>query len=138
MINYNSYARPEMENLTSHLDALEGKIKQYLAMERAIRLLDVELLSLQSIKSDFDPGQEDLELEIQDGHQTDSLNDKEQLLAEMIEQYEQLKSEVIKKLPEPNKFIQLDLSYGPSMVGYFTTDPETHEKLSEPLLRIVH
>lgn len=142
MIAYNYYLRPEMENLTEYLDdtliPLEGKIKQYLALERDIRILDVELLSLQSIKSDFDPEQEDLEQEIQEGQQPDRLNDKEQMLAEMIEQYEKLKSEVIEMLPEQNKFIELDLGYGPSMVGYFTTDPETHEKLPEPILRIVH
>lgn len=131
-----------MENLTEYLDEtlipLEGKVKHYLALERDIRLLDVELLSLQSVKSDFDPDQEDPEQEIQEGRHGESLSDKEQMLTEMIEQYEKLKKEVTEMLPEHNKFIELDLGYGPSMVGYFTKDPETHENLPEPMLRIVH
>lgn len=142
MIGLNYYARPEMENLTKYLDEklvpLEAKVRQYLNLERDIRLLDVELLSLQSAKSDFDPEQEDLEQEIQEGQQVVNLNDKEQMLAEMLEQYESLKNEVIQMLPEKNKFIELDLGYGPSMVGYFTTDPETYEELPEPVLRVVH
>lgn len=131
-----------MENLTQYLDKslipLEEKVKQYLDLERDIRLLDVELLSLQSIKTNFDPEQEGLEQEIKDGQSTVYLNDKEQMLAEMLEQYDKLKSEVIQMLPEKNKFVELDLGYGPSMVGYFTTDPDTYEKLTEPVLRVVH
>lgn len=131
-----------MENLTHYLDKnlipLEAKVRQYLDLERGIRILDVELLSLQSAKSDFDPGQEDLEQEMQEGQQTDNLNDKEQMLADMLAQYEKLKQEVIEMLPEKNKFIELNLGYGPSMVGYFTTDPDTFEQLPEPVLRVVH
>jgi hypothetical protein len=142
MIDFNSYVRSEMESLTEYTDdtliTLEGKVRLYLALERDIRLLDVELLSLQSMKSDFDPEQEDLELEIQEGHQIKTLNDKEQLLAEMIARYEIIKSEVIQLLPEQNKFVELNLDSGPTKVGYFTIDLLTNDKLPEPVLRIVY
>lgn len=131
-----------MNTIPQYLDVklppLEYKLKQYLDLERDIRLLDVELLSLQSIKSDFNPEQEDLELEMQEGQTLDCLNDKEQLMAEMLGQYEQLKNEVIQLLPEKNKFVELKLSFGTSMVGYFTVDPETGQELPEAVLRVVH
>lgn len=131
-----------MENVTQYLDEtltpLESKIKQYLDLERDIRLLEVELLSLQSIKTDFNPEQEDLQQEIQDGYLVEDLNDKEQKFAEMLEQYESIKNEVVQMLPEKDKFVQINPGNGPSMIGYFTTDPDTKELLPEPILRVVH
>ena len=131
-----------MEDLTHYLDnthaPLESKIKEYLDLERDIRLLDVELLSLQSIKTNFDPEQKDLQQEIHEVQQGDDLNDKEKKFTEMLDQYETLKQEVIGMLPEKNKFIEINLGYGPSMIGYFTIDPKTKETLSEPMLRVVH
>ncbi|MDX5421986.1 MAG: hypothetical protein LPK07_12620 [Hymenobacteraceae bacterium] len=131
-----------MENLIKYLDKslepLDRKVKEYLDIERDIRLLEVELLSLQSIKPDFDPETSDLEQAIEAGEYSDRLNDKEQHLAEMLERYNELREEVIGMLPEQNKFIEINLGYGPSMVGYFTVDHETHQQLSEPVLRVVH
>lgn len=131
-----------MDNVTQYvnetLTPLESKIKQYLDLERDIRLLEVELLSLQSIKSDFDPEQEDLQQEIQEGHHLEDLNDKEQKFAEMLDQYESIKNEVIRMLPEKDKFVEIHPGHGPGMIGYFTTDPDTKEPLPEPILRVVH
>lgn len=130
-----------MENLINYLDEslipLEDKVKAYLHLERDIRLLEVELLSLQSMKSDFDP-EHSMEHQFSDTQQTIPLNDKEQKLKEMLEQHKQLQQEVIEMLPEKDKFIELNLGYGPSMVGYFTVDPETRTPLEEPVLRVVH
>jgi hypothetical protein len=131
-----------MKNLVNYLDEalipLELKVKEYLDIERDIRLLEVELLSLQSIRPDFDPENIDLETALSEGQDTDRLNDKEQKMAEMLERYNQLRQEVVQLLPEKNKYIELNLGYGPSQVGYFTIDHDTHRELSEPILRVVH
>ncbi|NEM98546.1 hypothetical protein [Pontibacter burrus] len=131
-----------MENLTQYLDKslipLEDKVKEYLGVERDIRILDVELLSLQSMKSDFDPEQHDLEQEMRQGTKNTDLNDKEQKMAELLDKYGKLRNELIQMLPEKNKFIEINLGYGPSMVGYFTIDHETRQPLPEPVLRVVH
>ena len=131
-----------MENLTQYLDKtlipLEDKVKEYLNVERDIRLLDVELLSLQSMKSDFNPEQHDLEQEMNEGSSNNELNDKEQKMADLLNRYNKLRSELINMLPEQNRFIEINLGYGPSMVGYFTIDHETRQPLPEPVLRVVH
>ncbi|MEJ8757283.1 hypothetical protein WG947_09770 [Pontibacter sp. H259] len=131
-----------MENLTQYLDKslipLEDKVKEYLNVERDIRLLDVELLSLQSIKSDFNPEQHDLEQDMQEGTAHTDLNDKEQKMTALLEKYNKLRTELINMLPEKNRFIEINLGYGPSMVGYFTIDHETRQPLQEPVLRVVH
>lgn len=130
-----------MENLIEYLNEslipLEEKVKEYLHVERDIRLLEVEVLSMHSVKTDFDP---DLTIEKQlSGSQpANTLNDKEQKLKELLDQYKALQKEVIEMLPEQNKFVELNLGYGPSMVGYFTVDPETRTPLEEPVLRVVH
>ena len=130
-----------MENLIEYLDEslvpLEEKVKEYLHVERDIRLLEVELLSLQSVRPDFDPEQT-MEEQLTDKQPKNSLNDKEQKLKELLEQYKNLQKEVIGMLPERDKFVELNLGYGPSMVGYFTVDPETRTPLEEPVLRVVH
>jgi len=129
-----------MENLTQYLDKslipLEDKVKEYLNVERDIRILDVELLSLQSIKADFNPEQHDLEQGMKEGNS--NLNDKEQKMTALLEKYNQLRTELINMLPEKNRFIEINLGYGPSMVGYFTIDHETRQPLQEPVLRVVH
>ncbi|MBD1397772.1 hypothetical protein H9Q13_11405 [Pontibacter sp. JH31] len=131
-----------MENLIEYLDEslipLEEKVKEYLHIERDIRLLEVELLSLQSIKPDFNPEQHGLEHSTDKDQQGSTLNDKEQKMVELLDKYRQLQQEVIAILPEKNKFVELNLGYGPSLVGYFTIDPETHIALEEPVLRVVH
>lgn len=130
-----------MENLIEYLDEsllpLEEKVKEYLHIERDIRLLEVELLSLQSVKPDFDPEQH-VEHPFSNAQSTNTLNDKEQKLKDLLDKYKALQQEVIQMLPEKNKFVELNLGYGPSMVGYFTVDPETRTPLEEPVLRVVH
>ncbi|MBF8965687.1 hypothetical protein I0P70_20715 [Pontibacter sp. FD36] len=130
-----------MENLIEYLDEslvpLEEKVKEYLHVERDIRLLEVEVLSLQSMKHDFDPEQ-NIEQQLTEQQPQNSLNDKEQKLKELLEKYKDLQQEVIAMLPDQNKFVELNLGYGPSMVGYFTVDPETRTPLEEPVLRVVH
>lgn len=131
-----------MENLIEYLNEslipLEEKVKEYLHIERAIRLLEVELLSLQSMRPDFDPEKQDIQQSMEDGKDTSDLNDKEQKLVDLLEKYKQLQQEVVAMLPEQNKFVELNLGYGPSQVGYFTIDPDTHVQLDEPVLRVVH
>jgi hypothetical protein len=130
-----------MENLIDYLDEslipLEEKVKNYLHLERDIRLLEVELLSLQSMKPDFDP-EHNLENQFNDTQQDSPLNDKEQKMKELLDQHKALQQEVIAMLPDKDKFVELNLGYGPSMVGYFTVDPETRTPLEEPVLRVVH
>jgi hypothetical protein len=130
-----------MENLIDYLDEslipLEEKVKDYLHLERDIRLLEVELLSLQSMKPDFDP-EHNLENQFNDTQQDSPLNDKEQKMKELLDQHKALQQEVIAMLPDKDKFVELNLGYGPSMVGYFTVDPETRTPLEEPVLRVVH
>lgn len=127
-----------MENLVEYLDEslvpLEEKIKDYLEVERNIRLLEVELLSLQSIRSDFIPE----DSRDQPNSISGQLNDKERRLEMLLKEYHTLRQDVINMLPEQNKFFELNLGYGPSMVGYFTIDHETRQPLSEPVLRVVH
>jgi len=131
-----------MENLIKYLDKalepLDNKVKAYLDVERDIRLLEVELLSLQSIRPDFDPEYSDLEQALKAGRFDHQLNDKEQHMAALLNRYQQLRDELIALLPEQNKFIAINLGYGPSRVGYFTRDPDTHQSLSEPVLRVIH
>ena len=131
-----------MENLIEYLDEslipLEEKVRDYLDVERTIRLLEVEILSLQSIRPDFDPENRDFEQNIAAGRRSNSLSEKEQRLASLLESYKKLKQEVVNMLPEQNKFFELNLGYGPSMVGYFTVDHETRQPLAEPVLRVVH
>ncbi|GAB3527947.1 hypothetical protein GCM10027443_05070 [Pontibacter brevis] len=131
-----------MENLVEYLDEslvpLEEKIKTYLDVEHAMRLLEVELLSLQSIGPDFSPNSQDTEQTGSEESFSRKLNDKEKRLEELVAYYKQLRQEVIAMLPEQNKLFELNLGYGPSMVGYFTIDSETHQPLPEPVLRIVH
>ncbi|WP_162052621.1 hypothetical protein [Pontibacter pamirensis] len=131
-----------MENLVEYLDEslvpLEEKIKVYLDVEHGIRLLEVELLSLQSIRPDFSPDSPYAEQSASAGNLSRKLNDKEKRLAELVDYHKVLRQEVINMLPETNKLFELNLGYGPTMVGYFTLDPETHQPLPEPALRIVH
>lgn len=131
-----------MENLVEYLDEslvpLEEKLKTYLDVEHAMRLLEVELLSLQSIRPDFCPQSYEAEKNTSAGDFSRKLNDKEKRLAELVEYYKTLRQEVINMLPAQNKMFELNLGYGPSMVGYFTVDQETHQPLPEPVLRIVH
>ena len=131
-----------MENLIEYLDEslipLEEKIRDYLDVERTIRLLEVEILSLQSIRPDFDPESRDFEQNVAADRRGNSLGEKEQRLASLLESYKKLKQEVVNMLPEQNKFFELNLGYGPSMVGYFTVDHETRQPLEEPVLRVVH
>ena len=131
-----------MENLIEYLDEslipLEEKIRDYLDVERTIRLLEVEILSLQSIRPDFDPESRDFEQNVAADRRGNSLGEKEQRLASLLESYKKLKQEVVNMLPEQNRFFELNLGYGPSMVGYFTVDHETRQPLEEPVLRVVH
>lgn len=131
-----------MDNLVEYLDEslvpLEEKIKTYLDVEHNMRLLEVELLSLQSIRPDFSPNSQDAEQSASAGNLSRKLNDKEKRLTELVEIYKILRQEVINMLPEQNKLFELNLGYGPTMVGYFTQDHETLQPLPEPVLRIVH
>ncbi|AKD05184.1 hypothetical protein POKO110462_21690 [Pontibacter korlensis] len=119
-----------MENLIEYLDEslvpLEEKVKEYLNLEKDIRKLEVDILTKQKGKplaqiSEEKASDEDLEQ-----------------LNKMLLRLNELRQEVVLMLPEKNKFIEVNLGYGPSMVGYFTIDHETHQPLPEPVLRVVH
>ncbi|WP_242927231.1 hypothetical protein [Pontibacter vulgaris] len=131
-----------MENLVKYLDEslvpLELKVKEYLDTERDIRLLEVELLSLQSITPNYDPDKSDMEQALKTGSQNNTLTEKEQKLSDLLEKYKNLRQEVVNMLPGPNQVVELNLGYGPSEVGYFTIDHETGIKLDEPILRVIH
>jgi hypothetical protein len=132
-----------MENLIEYMDEslvpLEEKVKEYLHVEREIRLLEVELLSMQRTWQLV--GAEQLHQE--QAQPATTMSDskttvQDHKMEQLLEEYKRLQQEVIQMLPEQNKFVELDLGYGPSQVGYFTIDHETHQPLPEPLLRVVH
>ena len=130
-----------MENLIAYLDEslvpLEQKIQEYLEVEKEIRLLEVKILTLQNkVAAADEPEQSEAQADI--GTEESELGEHQQHLENLLKRYEDLKQEVIGMLPEKNKFIEINLGYGPSMVGYFTVDHETHQELPEPVLRVVH
>lgn len=130
-----------MENLIAYLDEslipLEQKIQEYLEVEKEIRLLEVKILTLQNkVAASDEPDQTEAQADI--GTEESELDQHQQLLENLLKRYQDLKQEVIEMLPEKNKFIEINLGYGPSMVGYFTVDHETHQALPEPVLRVVH
>ncbi|MFD2515127.1 hypothetical protein ACFSRY_14740 [Pontibacter locisalis] len=131
-----------MENLTAYLDdslvPLERKIKEYLELEGKIRKLEVEIINLKAKATAPGNHQKQEEGTTEAKSSEDNLKEDEQLLDIMLQRYREMQNEVIKMLPEQNKFIEIDLGYGPSMVGYFTVDLETHTQLPEPVLRVVH
>ncbi|RIJ42443.1 hypothetical protein [Pontibacter oryzae] len=112
-----------MENLIAYLNEslvpLEEKVKAYLQVEQDIRHLEVEILTHRK-------------------NNAAEASAKEEDLNGLLQKYNKLREEVVQMLPEQNKFIEINLGYGPSMVGYFTVDHETHQTLPEPVLRVVH
>ncbi|WP_439883526.1 hypothetical protein ACSX1A_10195 [Pontibacter sp. MBLB2868] len=131
-----------MENLTAYLDEslvpLEQKVKEYLEIEREITLLEVKIINQQTkMAASDDTDHKESPAESAQPQESD-LGNKEQMLEELLQRYNEKKKELINMLPEQNKFIEVNLGYGPSMIGYFTTDLETHQELNEPILRIVH
>lgn len=130
-----------MENLISYLDEslvpLENKIQEYLEVEKEIRLLEVKILTLQNkVAAADEPEQTEAQANI--GSEETELGQHQQQMETLMKRYQDLQQEVIGMLPERNKFIEINLGYGPSMVGYFTVDLETHQELEEPVLRVVH
>lgn len=131
-----------MENLIAYLDEslvpLEKKVKEYLDLEREIRLLEVKIVNLQNkVAASNDPEMQ--ESMSHDGKPQESeLNKNEEMMEILLQRYQEMQQEIIRMLPEKNKFVEINLGYGPSMVGYFTVDHETHQELPEPVLRVVH
>ncbi|GAB3199422.1 hypothetical protein ABID22_002333 [Pontibacter aydingkolensis] len=130
-----------MENLIAYLDEslvpLENKIQEYLEVEKEIRLLEVKILTLQNKAAAADePEQPDHQPSA--GTEETEAGEHQQRMNKLLERYQELQQEVINMLPEKNKFVEINLGYGPSMVGYFTVDLETHQELPEPVLRVVH
>lgn len=130
-----------MENLISYLDEslvpLENKIQEYLEVEKEIRLLEVKILTLQNKVAAADEP-EQTEAQPNAGSEETELGQHQQQMETLMKRYQDLQLEVISMLPEQNKFIEINLGYGPSMIGYFTVDMETHQELQEPVLRVVH
>ena len=131
-----------MENLIAYLDEslipLEKKVQEYLEVEKEIRLLEVKILTLQNRVASADET-EQTEPQAEDvGKEETELGKHQQQIENLLQRYDSLKNEVIGMLPEKNKFVEVNLGYGPSMVGYFTVDHETHQQLPEPVLRVVH
>lgn len=130
-----------MENLIAYLDEslipLENKVKEYLEIEHEIRLLEVKILTAQNkVGAADEPEQAESNSDI--GNEEAGLSQHQQQMETLLKRYKELQDEVIDMLPEKNKFIEVNLGYGPSMVGYFTVDLETHQELPEPILRVVH
>lgn len=125
-----------MAYLDESLIPLEDVIKKYLHAEHAIQLLEVELLTQSSTaatkpNNSLAPG-------MPGERSAEPQQEKQQRMEALLEQYRQLRAQVVQMLPEQNKFFLLNLGYGPSMVGYFTIDHETRQPLPEPVLRVVH
>lgn len=118
-----------MEDLTEYLEEsripLEEKVKQYLDVEREMRLLEVDMLSMEPQHVDEDYPQEEQQ-------------QAEQRLQVLVQHYEALQQEIIDLLPGENRLVEINLGYGPSSVGYFTTDPDTYQPLDKPVLRVIH
>ncbi|MBC5992336.1 hypothetical protein [Pontibacter cellulosilyticus] len=130
-----------MENLIAYLDEslvpLENKIQEYLEVEKEIRLLEVKILTLQNkVAAADEPEQTESQADV--GTEETELGQHQQQMDKLLQRYQNLQNEVIGMLPEKNKFVEINLGYGPSMVGYFTVDLETHQELPEPVLRVVH
>ena len=123
-----------MENLIQYLDdalvPLDKKLTEYLNLEKDIRQLEVDLLTK---KGPVEQAAKNTSTTLKEAPHI-----SEGELQEMRQRLEKLKSEIVEMLPEKDKFIEVNLGYGPSMVGYFTADPETHQPLPEPVLRVVH
>ncbi|MCX2740277.1 hypothetical protein [Pontibacter anaerobius] len=124
-----------MENLIQYLDEslvpLEEKVKEYLNLEKDIRKLEVDMLTKQ--RGPVEEAAENTATTLKDVPDVTP-----EQLQEMVQRLDMLRQEIIQMLPEKNKFIEVNLGYGPSMVGYFTADHETHQPLPEPILRVVH
>ncbi|WP_276496413.1 hypothetical protein [Pontibacter litorisediminis] len=124
-----------MENLIQYLDdslvPLEQKVMEYLNLEKDIRKLEVDLLT--KTRGPVEKAAENTATTLKE---TPPVTEGQ--LQEMVQRLEELRQEIIQMLPEKNKFIEVNLGYGPSMVGYFTADHETHQPLPEPILRVVH
>ena len=124
-----------MENLIQYLDEslvpLEKKVIEYLNLEKDIRKLEVDLLTKRR-----GPVEEAAANTATTLQEVPAISEGQ--LQEMLQRLGALRAEIVEMLPEKDKFIEVNLGYGPSMVGYFTADPETHQPLPEPVLRIVH
>ncbi|SFG06138.1 hypothetical protein [Pontibacter chinhatensis] len=123
-----------MENLIQYLDdalvPLEKKVIEYLNLEKDIRKQEVDMLTK---KGPVEEAAKNTATTLQEVPDI-----SEDQLQEMRQRLETLRAEIVAMLPEKDKFIEVNLGYGPSMVGYFTTDHETHQPLPEPILRVVH
>ncbi|OKL40312.1 hypothetical protein [Pontibacter flavimaris] len=124
-----------MENLIQYLDdalvPLEQKVIAYLNLEKDIRQAEVDMLTKK-----HGPVEEAAENTATTLKEVPDVSPEQ--MQELVRQLDRLRGEIIAMLPEQNKFIEVNLGYGPSMVGYFTADPETHVPLPEPILRVVH
>ncbi|WP_266206089.1 hypothetical protein [Pontibacter kalidii] len=124
-----------MENLIQYLDdslvPLEQKVIAYLNLEKDIRKAEVDMLTKKH--GPVEEAAENTATTLQEVPEV-----SQEQLQEMVQQLDTLREEIIQLLPEKNKFIEVNLGYGPSMVGYFTADHETHVPLPEPILRVVH
>ncbi|WP_299754604.1 hypothetical protein [uncultured Pontibacter sp.] len=124
-----------MENLIQYLDdslvPLEEKVQEYLNLEKDIRKSEVDMLTRKQ-----GPVQEAAENTATTLKEVPDISEGQ--LQEMVQRLDKLREEIVQMLPEKNKFIEINLGYGPSMVGYFTADNETHQPLPEPILRVVH
>jgi len=118
-----------MENLTEYLEKdripLEDKVKQYLEVEHNMRLLEVEMLSMDHQHADEEFPQ-------------DQRGEAEMQMGVLVQRYNELQKEIIALLPSVNQLVEINLGYGPSSVGYFTIDHETYQPLDKPVLRVVH
>lgn len=123
------------DHVADSLTPLQEKVQTYLALEREIKLLEVEMDSMQVLEAGMDeePATDTPQTSEPKGQ---SLREKQQELTGLQQKLEQQREEVISLLPAPNHYITLHLDGEPVQVGYFTRSPETKQELPAPLLHI--
>jgi hypothetical protein len=135
-----------MEDYVNYLDEslrpLEEKAQEYLLLEERLRYIDIEN---DSATHQFIPEEEQnknpetgdktmASAQLQQGVPIIKTPETHQSPEEIKSKLSQLKQEIIAMLPETNKFIPVDLGYGPSSIGAFPNK----EKPEELDLIIVH
>ena len=128
-----------MEDYVNYLDEtlkpLEEKAQEYLLLEERLRYADIEN---ESATHNFSPGNQKPEsaetgdndmdsAQLQQGVPIIKTPQTHHSEEELKSKLSLLKQEIIAMLPEKNKFIPVDLGYGPSSIGAFPNKENPEE-----------
>ena len=124
-----------MEDLVNYLDEslqqIELKAQEYLLIEEKLRQADIETESASHhFLPDNQPdnsGADQPTLEVQQGQVYNKPEEPDKPTEDLKATLLRLKQEIIGMLPEKNKFIDVDLGYGPSSIGAFTNKENPNE-----------